>query len=442
MLKKYLIGWVVALSTVYAGEVKDFNFPSPSVEGTKPVKVYLPDGYKESENTKYRLMIYMHGSLGNNHSFMSSVLKPAADQLISSGAILPVIIVMPDIQLTTPSVNFGNRHMYENSEYYGKYSDVIKLDLMNWLKNESTLNLKNKISFKRGTMAIAGFSMGGDGALRIGLKNPEMFIAIGAHGAVPSLALPLISGGIVPAVLNENRNSKDANGNYIFKAENGAFTTTIFGVSAAWNKLSPGGDIQFLVNPNGSLNSDVYNAWLPVADSKTLIQSKGLYSTSTTNPYIYLEVGSADSFKGFNDFFVANELPALKVDPKYYIYNVTAGAPHGFDVRRASDALSWLSSKMETVTAVKDLTLEVGMRVTPNPVHTERVTAQFRLKKSADVSGNLFDISGRFVKSTGKKQLSAGQNELSLGVDELPAGMYLYRLSLPNGQATQKVVIE
>lgn len=193
-------------------------------------------------------------------------------------------------------------------------------------------------------MAIAGFSMGGDGALRLGLKNPEAFVAIAAHGAAPSFALPIAS-GLVSLIVNENNNSKDMNGNFRYDPVNGFYTEAVLGISAAWNHNSTQFAIQFLLNSNGTLNTTAYNAMLPNADCQTIIQSKGLYKTATSNPFIYLEVGTADGFLGINNQFVS-ELKSLGVDPKWYTYVTSPSKPHGFDIERAKGSLKWLSSKM------------------------------------------------------------------------------------------------
>lgn len=121
--------------------------------------------------------------------------------------------------------------------------------------------------------------MGGDGVLRIGLTNYEKFSVIALHGTGSSLDQSLIANGFIPAVLNENWNSKDASGNYIFKPKNGGNTETLFGVTTEWLPLGHGGQEQLFSTNTGSLDNNVYWALLPIADSKTIIQSKGLYKT-------------------------------------------------------------------------------------------------------------------------------------------------------------------
>jgi len=415
--------------------VKDYPFPTPSIdESHHQLKVYLPSGYKSSENKKYNVVIYLHGSSGNNFNSIGNVIKTTADLLINVGIIKPLVIIMPNLQ-TNISPSFGNRHLYENSEYFGKYGDVILKDLFSFLGNTSDNNLNLKIDTSRGHVAIGGFSMGGDGALRLGLKNPNKFIAISAHGAAPSFAQQ-IAAGLAPLITNENRNSRDGNGNYNYNANNGFYTEAVMGISAAWNPNSSPGNIQFLLNPNGSLNSSAYEAMLPYADCQTIIKSKGLYKTATNNPFLYLEVGTADGFFGINNQFIS-ELNSLGVDPKWFTYTTSPGKPHGFDIDRASEALKWIDEKLLPAGTTPISNLKVNSDYKLRPIYQAKKIEIILNTSTADGYINLLDINGRIIIN---KRVVKNQTEYYLDMTSTPHGVYIIHITSGNKIGSTKLV--
>lgn len=332
-------------SGLVASKIEVMSFQSASLQGKSlSVNVYLPKGYKSADaKIKHKWMIWLHGSSGHSHMSMTDILKPVADELIASGEIPPVVLVMPNFQHgSEPS--FSNRHLYANSEYFGKYEDAITKDMIQWLKSENKQSLAGKLLFERKSMGISGFSMGGDGALRIGFRNPDLFIAIGAHGAAPSFEKKLLEQFIVPAVLTENMNSRDANGNYTYVYTKANLTQAVYGVSAAFSPLL-NGNIRFLLTPAGKIDESLHAFLLLNGDCKTIINTHQSFSANG-NLFLYLEVGSGDSFLVFNNYFVNTELPSIGIPQNAYVYTISSGG-HGFDHARAKASLKWLILKME-----------------------------------------------------------------------------------------------
>jgi S-formylglutathione hydrolase FrmB len=88
---------------------------------------------------------------------------------------LPLVVVMPD----------GGRGWYTNAVEGDAYEDDLIKDIMGLV--ERTFPVKAE----RAGRAIGGLSMGGYGAVKLGLKHPEMFASVNSHsGALGFLRDP------------------------------------------------------------------------------------------------------------------------------------------------------------------------------------------------------------------------------------------------------------
>ncbi len=133
----------------------------------REVSVYLPPGY-DAGAQRYPVVYLLHGYTGDNRGWMTPGyvgLPEMMDRLIEQHAIEPMIIVMPN------AFNRFGGSFYTNSELSGNWEDFIARDLVAYIDaHYRTLAGVDK----RG---IAGHSMGGYGALRIGMDHPEVFSA-------------------------------------------------------------------------------------------------------------------------------------------------------------------------------------------------------------------------------------------------------------------------
>lgn len=92
----------------------------------------------------------------------------------------------------------------------------------------------------------------------------------------------------------------------------------------------------------------------------------------------------------------------------------------------------------------QDENLSASLNIFPNPV-TQHVELTFSLESPADVQGEWLDMQGRSVARTQWTGLLPGQNQVTwegAEISGLPAGIYLVRLSTPNGSVFRKVVKE
>ncbi len=76
----------------------------------------------------------------------------------------------------------------------------------------------------------------------------------------------------------------------------------------------------------------------------------------------------------------------------------------------------------------------------PNPFNPT-TSIRFTLPATQNVNLTVFDMLGRRVATLVNGPLTAGQHQITFQASALPSGMYLYRLSTPNGSISQKMIL-
>lgn len=154
----------------HASEILKDNFlKDPHV---RRVAVYLPDGYDESK--RYPSVYLLAGFTGRgtmmlNESAWEENIQQRLDRLISTGAIQPIIAVLPDC-----FTKYGGSQ-YINSKGTGRYQDYLIQELVPYVDTHyRTIPARER----RG---VAGKSSGGYGALIQGMRHPEVFGAVACH---------------------------------------------------------------------------------------------------------------------------------------------------------------------------------------------------------------------------------------------------------------------
>ena len=155
------------------GKIVVQKFLAPSIQNNKggedplrQVSIYLPPGYEE-KNQRYPTIYFLHGVGGNDSlMFLYTGLKELMDKAISSGRIRPMILVMPN------SDNRFRGSFYTNSTLTGNWADYIGKDVVAYTdKNFRTIPERN-------SRGLSGHSMGGNGALKIGMLFPDVFAVV------------------------------------------------------------------------------------------------------------------------------------------------------------------------------------------------------------------------------------------------------------------------
>lgn len=128
--------------------------------------VYLPPNYDGSGKTKYPVLYYLHGLNNDARRFFREGLPEATTQLITEKKIAPLIIVCPA----------GDASFYVNKkDGSAPYEDYVSKEVPEFIQGQFP------VRSDRDGRAIGGISMGGYGALKIGMGQPKLFGAASGH---------------------------------------------------------------------------------------------------------------------------------------------------------------------------------------------------------------------------------------------------------------------
>ncbi len=130
--------------------------------------VYLPPDYY-STNRRYPVVYLLHGYSDNETGWVQfGEADRIADEGIKSGDIPPMIIVMPDAEVT----------WYMN-DYQAKtrYEDMFMQEFIPYI--DSTLRTRTDRAYR----AVSGLSMGGHGSLLYAMHRPDLFGSCAALSA-------------------------------------------------------------------------------------------------------------------------------------------------------------------------------------------------------------------------------------------------------------------
>jgi enterochelin esterase-like enzyme len=121
--------------------------------------IYLPAEYQSSPDKRYPVIYWLHGAGGNESQGLAQAV--AFHAAISSGQVPPAIMVFP---------NGGARSEYRD---WREQNVMVETMIIRELIPYVDEHYRTKAApFGR---ALEGMSMGGNGALKLALKYPEMF---------------------------------------------------------------------------------------------------------------------------------------------------------------------------------------------------------------------------------------------------------------------------
>jgi enterochelin esterase-like enzyme len=127
--------------------------------------VYLPPGYEESER-RYPVFYLLHGLDGDHTNWVRlGHAAETADALISSGEMVPAILVFPD----------GSDSYWIDSDPATGFGAVETAFVTELLPH---VDATYRTLATRNARMIGGLSMGGYGAIRFAFEYPELFGAV------------------------------------------------------------------------------------------------------------------------------------------------------------------------------------------------------------------------------------------------------------------------
>jgi enterochelin esterase-like enzyme len=252
-----------------------------NLEGDSPdrdVTIYLPPGYATDKARRYPVIYLLHGYGGRGDTFNGrlATLPDSADRLVASGAAREMIVVMPD------AFTLHKGSMYSNSITTGDWESYVAVDLPAYMDGHYR-TIPNRMS--RG---LAGHSMGGYGALRIGMKRPDVFSSLYLMSSCClNASLTFDPGRMAPAEAIKTREAAEEAGR-----GRGFGPSVTLAEGAAWSP-NPKNPPLYLDLPvkDGKLQPDVIAKWAanaPLAMVSQYISSLKMYKA------IGMEVGTKD----------------------------------------------------------------------------------------------------------------------------------------------------
>ncbi|RAI89429.1 alpha/beta hydrolase [Algoriphagus yeomjeoni] len=164
----------ISFAGIAQGNLERREFLAASLQnneaGEDPLRqlsIYLPQGY-ENGNHRYPVIYVLHGYGGTDTVMMSVWIdfKRLLDEAIKTGKMRPMIVVAPNSN-TRMQGSF-----YTNSEGSGNWADYIGKDVVQYM-DENFRTIPDRAS--RG---LCGHSMGGNGALKVGMLFADTFSAV------------------------------------------------------------------------------------------------------------------------------------------------------------------------------------------------------------------------------------------------------------------------
>ncbi len=190
-----LIGVLSVLAPLAAhaqsgGVIHTLTVPAPSLRGNlvgdpdkRVVSIYLPPSYSKFPRRRYPTLYLLHGFGGDNYTtwiggkLQNLNVRVSLDSLVRARKVGEMIVVMPNAR------NRFDGSFYANSPVTGNWEDFIVRDLVGYIDR------RYRTIRSRSSRGIAGWSMGGFGALRLAMHHPELFSAVYAlspYGLTPA----------------------------------------------------------------------------------------------------------------------------------------------------------------------------------------------------------------------------------------------------------------
>jgi S-formylglutathione hydrolase len=163
-----LMAQTVQKITVH-GKALEGNLEGDSAD--RSVMVYLPKSYSTDRARRYPVLYLLHGFTDNIDNWWGVkqhfVSVPAVlEKAMVSGGMREMIVVMPD------AFTRYQGSMYSNSAATGNWERYITSELV------EAIDSRYRTIAAAQSRGLAGHSMGGYGAARIGMKHPDVFSSI------------------------------------------------------------------------------------------------------------------------------------------------------------------------------------------------------------------------------------------------------------------------
>ena len=130
--------------------------------------VVLPVDYNASPSVRYPTLYYLHGLFEHERSWSERGGEEILDDLVQTGQVGKFLVALPD----------GGKTFYVNSaDGHDRYEDFFVQEFV------PAIDAKYRTEAVPSERAIGGSSMGGYGALHLGMRHPDLFGSVSAQSA-------------------------------------------------------------------------------------------------------------------------------------------------------------------------------------------------------------------------------------------------------------------
>lgn len=152
------------------GEVRIRTYASKTTGTPRRVFVYTPPDYDRGAETRYPVLYLQHGSGESERAWTAQGrAQVILDNLIAAGRARPMIAVMEQGYATQAGAPAA-----EGARGNEAFEELVVADLV------PMIDATYRTIATRESRAIAGLSMGGGQAIRIGLGHPDLFASVAA----------------------------------------------------------------------------------------------------------------------------------------------------------------------------------------------------------------------------------------------------------------------
>jgi enterochelin esterase-like enzyme len=188
--------------------------------------VFLPPSYDKDKNRRYPVVYALHGFFIGAEQWTHEIHVPQTIEGAFAQGSKEMIVVLPD------SKTIYNGSMYSSSATTGDFENYVARDVVAYVDSHYR-TIPDRLS--RG---LAGHSMGGYGASRIGMKHPDVFGAL--YIMSPCCLSPMTGGGPGPAdqmkerAIATEKKVIAAKSPAELAAQSPGFASAAFATAAAW----------------------------------------------------------------------------------------------------------------------------------------------------------------------------------------------------------------
>ena len=172
------LAWLCLVGVAHgAGRAECNSVPSKILRRAVPYCVLLPPSYDADKTQRYPVLYFLHGIGENEQALLNSGGWDLIQDLWDQKQMGEFVIAAPA----------GGRTFFINSrDGKVRYQDFLMREFLPYIE------IHYRIRAGRHSRGIAGISMGGYGALRIGLLFPQTFAAVSANSPALIAKLPNI----------------------------------------------------------------------------------------------------------------------------------------------------------------------------------------------------------------------------------------------------------